>query len=83
MTIGPNIMTIDPNVMTIDLNVMMIDLSSMLLKTNLKITGPTGIFWGNRDYKTATSEPIANDLAYMYVAWVNSPVKYVFWKLYV
>ena len=28
-------------------------------ETNLKITGPTGIFWENRDYKTITREPFS------------------------
>ena len=66
MTIDPNMMTIDPNLMTIDPKWMTIDPKMMLRqKTNLKITGPTGIFGENRDYKTMIGEPFANDLAHM------------------
>jgi hypothetical protein len=35
----------------------------------LKITGPTGIFGENRDYKTMIGEPFANDLAHMSDEW--------------
>ena len=37
----------------------------LIQETNLKITGPTGIFWENRDYKTIIMEPFANDFAHM------------------
>ena len=35
----------------------------------MKITGPTGIFGANRDYKTMIREPFANDLAHMFDEW--------------
>ena len=35
----------------------------------MKITGPTGIFGENRDYKTIIREPFANDLAHMFDEW--------------
>ena len=60
MTIGPKMMMIDPKKMTIDPKMM------LLQETNLKITGPTGIFGENRDYKTIIREPFANDLAHMF-----------------
>ena len=67
MTIDPNLMAIDPNLMTIDPKWMTIDPKMMLRqKTNLKITGPMGIFGENRDYKTMIGEPFANDLAHMF-----------------
>ena len=67
MTIDPNMIMIDPKMMMIDPKMMTIDLKMMLLyETNFKITGPTGIFGGNRDYKTIISEPFANDLAHMF-----------------
>ena len=67
MMIDLNLMAIDPNLMTIDPKWMTIDPNMMLRqKTNLKITGPTGIFGENRDYKTIIREPFANDLAHMF-----------------
>ena len=67
MMIDMNMMTIDPNMMMIDPKMMTIDPKIMLLQeTNLKITGPTGIFGENRDYKTIIREPFANDLAHMF-----------------
>jgi len=66
MTIDLKIMMIDPKMMMIDPNMMMIDPKMMLLQeTNLKITGPTGIFGENRDHKTIIREPLANDPAHM------------------
>ena len=73
MTIDPIMMMTDPKMMMIDPNMMMIDPKRMTIdpkmmlrqKTNLKITGPTGIFGENRDYKTMIGEPFANDLAHM------------------
>ena len=67
MMIDPKMMMIDPNMMMIDPKRMTIDPKMMLLQeTNLKITGPTGIFGENRDYKTIIREPFANDLAHMF-----------------
>ena len=67
MMIDLNMMPIDPNMMMIDPKMMTIDPKMMLLQeTNLKITGPTGIFGENRDYKTKIREPFANDLAHMF-----------------
>ena len=45
--------------------ILKIDPNIMLKETNLKITGPMGIFWENPDFKTAIREPFANDLAPM------------------
>ena len=67
MMINPKMMMIDPNMMMIDPKMMTIDPKMMLLQeTNLKITGPTGIFGENRDYKTIIRDPFANDLAHMF-----------------
>ena len=67
MTIDPKMMMVDPNMMIIDPKMMTIDPKMMLLQeTNLKITGSTGIFGENRDYKTIIREPFANDLAHMF-----------------
>ena len=67
MMIDLNMMMIDPNMMMIDPKMMTIDPKMMLLQeTNLKITGPTGIFGENRDYNTIIREPFANDLAPMF-----------------
>ena len=55
--------TIDPKNMTIDPTMM------LLKETNLKITGPMGIFGENRDYKTIIREPFANDLAHKFDEW--------------
>ena len=67
MMIDPKMMMIDPNMMMIDPKRMTIDPKMMLLQeTYLKITGPTGIFGENRDYKTIIREPFANDLAHMF-----------------
>ena len=68
MMIDPNMMMLDLNMMTIDPNMMMIDPKMMMIDLNMmmKITGPTGIFGGNRDYKTIIREPFANDLAHMF-----------------
>ena len=74
MMIDPKMMTIDPNMMMIGLKMMMIDPKIMkidqkmmlLQETNSKITGPTGIFGENRDYKTIIREPFSNDLVHMF-----------------
>ena len=80
MKIDPHLMMIDPKMITIDPNMMMIYPKMMiepkmmtiyakmilLQETNLKITGHTGIFGENRDYKTIIREPFANDLANMF-----------------
>ena len=66
MTIDPDMMMIDPNMM-IDPKMMTIDLKMVLLQeTNLKITGPTGIFWENKYYKTIIRKQFANDLAHTF-----------------
>ena len=67
MTIDLNMMRIDPNMMRIDPKMMTIDPKMMLIQeTNLKITGPTGIFGENRDYKTIIREPFASNLAHIF-----------------
>ena len=82
-TIDPNIMMIDPKMMMIDPNMMMIDPKRMtidtkmmlLYETDLKITGPMGIFGENRDYKTIIREPSAYDLAHMFDELTVDPFK--------
>ena len=73
MTIDPDMMMIDPKMIMIDPNMMIdpkmmtIDLKMVLLQeTNLKITGPTGIFGENKDYKTIIRKQFANDLAHTF-----------------
>ena len=57
MTIDPYNMTIDPNNMTIDPYNMTIEPNKMLIqKLFFNITGSTGTFRKNRDYKTLFRE---------------------------
>ena len=43
------------------------------------ITGPTGIFGENQDYKTIIREPFANDLAHMFDEW-TVPLIYIMYE---